>query len=470
MFIYNGGTGVVTHCQIISNSAYRGGGVRFTSDAAGSYMQNCVIQFNTAGYEGGGVMIYHVGIVRNCLITDNVASNDGGGIDVDWGNGAYIEGCTIARNCAPNGGGLGYIISGATVKNSIVWGNSNANWDGGEYAYCCMAPAATGTGNFTNNPMFADSANGNFRLTVGSPCINAGINLAWTTNAADLDGNVRTMNSRVDIGAYEFDLSVVVPAVPVNVQASDGAYTNKVLLVWSAANGAAGYQIFRHTTSNAAASVLIGTLSSNSFDDTGVVANVTYYYWVKSTNVVGTSAFSSADIGYCGVTGVTAGLVGWWKLNETNGTSVADSSANGNTGAASTASWAAGPLEGCYRGVGNNYVQIGDANSLDISGSCQPMTIAAWVKLPSVAADSPTLITKRSGENRAFDLLYQSAEDKYTFNLYNGADGGGIRSSAALDDNTWHFLVGIRDTTMKFCRFRVLSGCPQHMVVFTGIP
>ncbi len=48
-----------------------------------------------------------------------------------------------------------------------------------------------------------DSAGGNYRLQSGSPCVGAGdvtvVSTAWT----DADGNPRTNDGTVDIGAYE---------------------------------------------------------------------------------------------------------------------------------------------------------------------------------------------------------------------------------------------------------------------------
>jgi hypothetical protein len=60
----------------------------------------------------------------------------------------------------------------------------------------------TGTGNFTNTPLFAGQSVGNFRLQTNSPCINAGAN-GYAPAGADLDGNPRLIAATVDMGAYE---------------------------------------------------------------------------------------------------------------------------------------------------------------------------------------------------------------------------------------------------------------------------
>jgi hypothetical protein len=60
-----------------------------------------------------------------------------------------------------------------------------------------------GLGNITNEPLFVDPGNADFRLKSGSPCINAGNN-AFVSGTTDLDGNRRIAGDSVDIGAYEF--------------------------------------------------------------------------------------------------------------------------------------------------------------------------------------------------------------------------------------------------------------------------
>ena len=98
----------------------------------------------------------------------------------------------------------------ATLYNCIVVGNEVegsadlANYCSSILNYCCATPLATnGAGNFTNAPLFADAANGNFRLQPDSPCINAGNN-DYVTTTTDLNGNPRISGGTVDVGAYEF--------------------------------------------------------------------------------------------------------------------------------------------------------------------------------------------------------------------------------------------------------------------------
>ena len=101
-----------------------------------------------------------------------------------------------------------------------------------------MPLPSSGTGNTTNNPLFADAMTGDYRLQANSPCINMGATVAeldaiyetiyanpwerwWWEDImnTDLDGNPRIVGGREDMGAYEFTGSEVGEAdsVPVKI-------------------------------------------------------------------------------------------------------------------------------------------------------------------------------------------------------------------------------------------------------------
>ncbi len=60
-----------------------------------------------------------------------------------------------------------------------------------------------GEGNINDDPMFIDSAAGDYRLQRGSPDIDTGSNRPWMTDATDLAGFPRIMMGTVDMGCYE---------------------------------------------------------------------------------------------------------------------------------------------------------------------------------------------------------------------------------------------------------------------------
>jgi hypothetical protein len=132
--------------------------------------------------------------------------------------GGALLNCTVSSNSAqeftgiPGGGGGGVYAESGGITNSIIYFNtlttsdSSSNWlnaGTATFDHCCTAPNPGGSGNITQDPQFADFANGDFLLAFTSPCIDAGTNQPWMADAFDLDGNPRIRGSSVDIGAYE---------------------------------------------------------------------------------------------------------------------------------------------------------------------------------------------------------------------------------------------------------------------------
>ncbi|MDO9543352.1 MAG: choice-of-anchor Q domain-containing protein [Kiritimatiellia bacterium] len=194
--IYGAGcrNGYNYNCTFISNSAgYHAGGSAYGT------RYNCTYIGNSALYGGGMAQ----DIAYNCKIIGNSATSQAGGARL-----CTLYNCTIVSNSASSGGGVNYGV----LYNCIVYyntGGADSNYVfGGStiFTNCCTAPAQTGwatPGNITDNPQFVDFAGGNFRLAPNSPCVNAGTNQSWMTNAVDLDGRIRIRYGTVDMGAYE---------------------------------------------------------------------------------------------------------------------------------------------------------------------------------------------------------------------------------------------------------------------------
>ncbi len=185
-------------------------------------ISNCVLTSNSAG-AGGGMALGNSGaLVVQCLFTDNTASGDGGGAAVTGPSAPSFVNCTFSGNSAGDGGAVAD-LAGAGLTNCILSGNSPDELIGGSVSYSLVSGGAPGTANVTGDPLFIDAAAGDYRLSGGSPAIDAGLNSAIAGLASeDLGGEPRFQNDPatadcaqspggcgqapvVDLGAFEFD-------------------------------------------------------------------------------------------------------------------------------------------------------------------------------------------------------------------------------------------------------------------------
>ncbi len=88
------------------------------------------------------------------------------------------------------------------------------------------------------------------------------------------------------------------PSTPSNVNATDGAYTDKVRITWDSVSGATSYKVYRCTDSSTNSCTYLTSDSSSPYNDTRANPGTTYYYRVKASNSSGTSGMSNYDTGY----------------------------------------------------------------------------------------------------------------------------------------------------------------------------
>ena len=143
--------------------------------------------------------VENIEIVNN-TIYGNGLSGGGGGIDI--GN-PYLVGLKIKNNLIFDNqsgqirlsGGLTALPAGTVIENNLVRGNSGSR------------PVGQ---NLSGNPGVQNAAAGDFRLTAASAAIDAG--QQSDAPATDLRKISRPQGAGIDIGAYEFQTNVTVPA------------------------------------------------------------------------------------------------------------------------------------------------------------------------------------------------------------------------------------------------------------------
>jgi parallel beta-helix repeat protein len=102
------------------------------------------------------------------------------------------------QNCVAAFNRIGIVSESAgafVLKNNCVYGNTQTDY----------SDVDKGTHDINSDPLFVNRAQGDYHLAPNSPCIDAGdssdVDLSWI----DLDGEARIMNSKVDIGADEYN-------------------------------------------------------------------------------------------------------------------------------------------------------------------------------------------------------------------------------------------------------------------------
>ncbi len=252
-------------------------------------------QANTTGSSRSWTMVipYGANNTLNVVITQSAGSSSN--IDLCPYQPSGWDGCMVV----------------STVQNAT---SSSTSFTSQDTVYAQFAIA-----NFGQN----DSAAFNFSLYIDDVCYQTarcdeGVHTmaysSWTAIINPLSAGTHTLRLVVDSdyeiaetdetnNAYTKTFTVVsaitVPSVPTNVTASDGAYTDKVVISWSSVNGATSYTVYRGTgSSSSSASVLASSVTGTSYNDTSAVAGTTYYYWVKAVNSAGASGFSTSNTGY----------------------------------------------------------------------------------------------------------------------------------------------------------------------------
>ena len=109
-------------------------------------------------------------------------------------------------------------VQGCELNATIVWNNTidgveanMANSYSGYFGFNCTKPLLPGSGNICADPRLVNPSAGDYRLQMGSPCINTGNGGLtpwewenWAYWSIDLGGFPRIQRGAIDIGPYEY--------------------------------------------------------------------------------------------------------------------------------------------------------------------------------------------------------------------------------------------------------------------------
>ena len=222
-----------TNCSFIANEA---GYIQFIYPGTGGallggnfHINGCIFQRNKA-FIGGAINADWLRI-ENSIFIDNLGTREGGAIRTYFTN-YYLNTTFINNNTEMTGAGIfsgGVGLSHDTLINCLFYGNRangvsewmatygasvyiNNSFVDSDNCTTLMSgflpgdSLSCGPNMFFNiDPLFRDTAGGDFRLMGCSPLLNQG-DSAWAARfelLTDLAGNSRWLNGRPDIGAYE---------------------------------------------------------------------------------------------------------------------------------------------------------------------------------------------------------------------------------------------------------------------------
>lgn len=275
----------------------------------------------------------------NVLAPSNVAATDGAfttRVDVTWNSVANAVGYQIFRSGTT--GAIGSTTSALAFSDSLAV-------PGKKYNYSVKAISAAGSAVNPVVPSASSLINSGYRKVAAPLSVNASDGLAdkvtvkwvasegatgysvYRTNPSGkvLAGSV-TGNGVVtcdDVTAvmgtlYNYTVEAVSTAgasdasvgntgyrmaPPTGVRASEGTMSTQVLVTWTAAANATGYEVLRRVNSGdtpvTVATVVGGTTVSGG--DSGASPNAVYRYSVRANSAAGFSPESSVDTGYRGM-------------------------------------------------------------------------------------------------------------------------------------------------------------------------
>jgi hypothetical protein len=263
------------------------------------------------------------------------------------------------------------------------------------------------------------------------------IDMGGVTTARVRFDNIKNFDDVNHVGLSEVRFYEVAGKQAVRSVPADGARCGdkKVTLAWMPAARTKTHKVYLGT--DAGNLELMGEKAGSGYmraELSGLARNTRYFWRVNEVDTDGKETIGKTW------SFTSAGLVGWWKLDETEGATATDSSGNGNNGTLiGSPIWRpqggkiGGALE--FNGKGD-YVKINNESAFDITDQ---ITISAWVNIASVPQEWTGIVTKG---DTAWRLSTDFANNVFHFGL--GPEVY-LNGRTTVSSGQWHHVLCVYD-------------------------
>ena len=143
------------------------------------------------------------------------------------------------------------------------------------------------------------------------------------------------------------------------------------------------------------------------------------------------------------------GLVGWWKLDETGGATVADASGNGHNGARSGSGFSTGLIDGAFEFNATTGRFVNLDSHVDSFENLAQGSIACWFQTNT--GSERVLFAAADGGDSSSDLRLYIDDGKLKYKVRGdiGTSESSLASPDNVNDNQWHHAAITVDAAMN---------------------
>lgn len=162
---------------------------------------------------------------------------------------------------------------------------------------------------------------------------------------------------------------------------------------------------------------------------------------------------------------VDSSTMAMWHFDEGSGTTVADSSGNGNTGSFyGTPVWVGGRFKAGLRFMtGEEHIVVNDSSSLDMTGN---LTVELWLK--QLGVSSPAWLLNKANTTNYNDSNYAiwiDASNRVCGAIANGTDVQNVTSASSIQPGMWyHVAFTVDGATLKLYINGVLENSSSQLI------